>query len=108
MNNSPFKAILVTKGRKTGKEHSVWLRAVRYNEKLYFSRHKADGDWIKNAIENPEIKVEFDNSSFSGNASLVNDESLAKKISELKYPNEERANEKRVVLEVTLLDSKLN
>jgi len=33
---------------------------------------------------------------------------LTKKISELKYPNEERANEKRVVLEVTLLDYKLN
>ncbi len=108
MNNSAFKAILVTKGRKTGKEHSVWLRAVRYNEKLYFSRHKEDGDWIKNAIENPEVKVKFDKSSFSGKASLVNDESLAKKISELKYPNEERANEKRVVLEVTLLDYKLN
>jgi len=108
MNNSAFKAILVTKGRKTGKEHSVWLRAVRYNEKLYFSRLKADGDWIKNAIKNPEVKVEFDNSSFPGKATLVNDESLAKKISELKYPNEERANEKRVVLEVTLLDYKLN
>ena len=31
-----FRPILVTKGRKTGKSHSVWLRAVKYNEKIYF------------------------------------------------------------------------
>jgi len=71
MNNSAFKAILVTKGRKTGKEHSVWLRAVRYNEKLYFSRHKADGDWIKNAIENPEVKVKMTIGYKQHRASLV-------------------------------------
>ena len=102
MNNQVVKAILTTKGRKTGKEHSVWLRAVLYNEKIYFSRHKLDGDWIKNAIANPDVKVEFDDSSFFGRALLVSDEDLAKKISELKYPGEERAKEKRVVLEVRL------
>jgi len=101
-NNHIVKALLVTKGRKTQKEHAVWLRAVLYNDKVYFSRHKLDGDWIKNAISNPEVRVEFDNSSFSGKATLVLDEYLARKISELKYPGEERARENRVVLEVSL------
>ena len=101
-NNHAIKALLITKGRRTQKEHSVWLRAVLYNDKIYFSRHKLDGDWIKNAITNPEVRVEFDNSRFSGMATLVSDEFLAKKISELKYPGEERAKENRVVLEVTL------
>ena len=101
-NNQAIKALLITKGRKTQKEHSVWLRAVLYNDKVYFSRHKLDGDWIKNAIANPEVRVEFDNSRFSGKAVLVSNETLAKKISELKYPGEERAKENRVVLEVTL------
>ena len=101
-NNHAIKALLITKGRRTQKEHSVWLRAVLYNDKIYFSRHKLDGDWIKNAITNPEVRVEFDNSRFSGMATLVSDEALAKKISELKYPGEERAKENRVVLEVTL------
>ena len=101
-NNHAIKALLITKGRRTQKEHSVWLRAVLYNDKIYFSRHKLDGDWIKNAITNPEVRVEFDNSRFSGMAVLVSDKSLAKKISELKYPGEERAKENRVVLEVTL------
>ena len=101
-NNQAFRAVLTTKGRKTGKEHSVKLRAVRYEGKIYFSRHRLDGDWIKNAISNAEVKVEFDNSSFSGKAMLVHDDNLAKKISELKYPGEERGKESRVVLQVSL------
>ena len=48
-----FRPMLVTKGRKTGNSHAVWLRAVNYNEKIYFSRHRPDGDWFQNAIANP-------------------------------------------------------
>jgi hypothetical protein len=40
---------------------------------------------------------------FSGIASLVTDENLAKKISQLKY-SDKRAQESRVVLEVTLCE----
>jgi len=42
-----FRPLLVTKGRKTGKEHTVMLRAVNHDGKIYFSRHKPDGDWFK-------------------------------------------------------------
>ncbi len=73
-----------------------------YMDKIYFSRHRLDGDWIKNAISNSDVKVKFDNSSFSGKVILVSDKKLAKKISELKYPGEERAKENRVVLEVSV------
>ena len=44
---------------------------------------------------------------FTGNASLVTDEKLNQKISQLKYPGEQRANEKRVAIEV-ILDSNKN
>ncbi len=81
------------------------LRAVNYNGKIYFSRHKPDGDWFKNALTNSEVTIEYNNFVFSGNAKLVTDEELSKKISQLKYPGEERAKEKRVTIEVTL-DSK--
>ena len=101
-NNQAFRAILTTKGRKTGREHSVMLLAVAYEDKIFFSRHRPDGDWIKNAISNSDVKVEFDNSSFSGKAMLVSDDNLAKRISELKYPGEERGKESRVVLQVSL------
>jgi len=86
----------------TGKQHSVMLRAVKYNGKIYFSRHLPDGDWFKNALKNSEVKIEYNNSVFSGNAKLVTDEELSKKISHLKYPGEKRAKEKRVTIEVTL------
>ena len=98
------KAVLTTMGRKTGKEHSVWLRGVLYNEKIYFSRHRPDGDWFQNASKNPDVKVSYDGKNLVGKASVVLDEKLAQKISELKYPGEERAKEKRVVIEVTLCE----
>ena len=96
-----FKAILETKGRKTEKTHQVELLVVRYNEKLYFSRRNANSDWLKNAIENPDVRVEINGQNFVGKASLVEDDSLCKKISQLKYRDEKRANEHRIVLEVT-------
>ncbi len=102
--NEVFKAVLITKGRKTGKTHSVRLRAVMYDDKFYFSRHRPDGDWFQNALVNPDVIVEFDNKKISGKASLITNEQLATKISQLKYPDEERANEKRVVLQVTLYE----
>ena len=100
-----FRPILTTRGRKTGNPHSVMLRAVNHNGKIYFSRHRPDGDWFKNAIANPQVKIEYNNSILSGQAKRVTDEKLNEKISQLKYPGEERAKEKRVTIEVTL-DSK--
>lgn len=103
-NNQVFTAILTTTGRKTGKSHSVKLRAVVYKGKLYFSRHKPDGDWFLNAVSNPEVEVEFDGMKISGKAFVVKSDELSEKISQLKYPSEDRANEKRVVLAVTLCE----
>lgn len=104
MRPSAFRATLVTKGRKTGREHTVWLRAVSYDDMVYFSRRNEDSDWLKNALANHTVRVEWDNKSHSGMASLVTDQVLVKKISELKYPGEERAQEARVVLQVRLDD----
>ena len=98
-----FKAILITKGRKTGKPHAVELRAVFYNNMMYFSRRNSQSDWLKNAITNPEVKVEYDGKTFSGIASLVTDKSLAQKISQLKYVDK-RSEESRIVLQVTLCE----
>ena len=103
-NEQTFRAELTTKGRISGKEHSVWLKAVMFNDKLFFSRHRPDSDWFKNAIVNSDVKVQYNNQVMKGIASVVTEENLAKKISQLKYPGEQRADEKRVVLEVTLYE----
>tara|TARA_Y100000590_G_scaffold26997_1_gene30352 strand:- start:9322 stop:9675 length:354 start_codon:yes stop_codon:yes gene_type:complete len=104
-NNLTFKAILTTVGRKTGKEHSVWAKAVTYNNMIYFSRRNSNSDWLKNAIANPRVKVEFDGQEFSGNARLVQEEELSKKISTLKYTEKNRQEESRIVLEVQISDA---
>ena len=102
INNLTFKAILTTIGRKTGNEHSVWAKAVTYNDMIYFSRRNPNSDWIKNAIANPKVKVKFDGKEFSGNARLVQEEELSKKISTLKYTDKNRQDESRIVLEIQI------
>ena len=97
-----FRPTLITKGRISGKLHSVELRAVNHNGRIYVSRHKPDGDWFKNAIKNPSVKIEYNGQTCSGTASQITDEEFNRKISELKYPGEERAKEKRVTIEITL------
>ena len=102
VNNLTFKAILTTVGRNTGKKHSVWAKAVTYNDRIYFSRRNPNSDWLKNAIVNPEVKVEFDGKQFSGVARLVKDEILARTSSSIKYTEKSRQEESRIVLEVEL------
>jgi hypothetical protein len=97
-----FRAALVTSGRVTEQPHSVILRGVKYNDKIYFSRHRPDSDWFKNAITNFAVVIKYKDSSYSGNARIVTDEDLNQKISQLKYPGEKRAAEKRVAVEITL------
>ena len=97
-----FRAFLITTGRITKQSHSVTLRGVKYNDKIYFSRHRPDSDWFKNAITNSAVVIQYDGFSYPGVAKMVIDENLNQKISELKYPGEKRAKEKRVAIEITL------
>ena len=102
-NSQVFKAILITKGRKTGKLHAVELRAVYYNKMIYFSRRNPNSDWLKNAIANPDVTIEYSNESHTGEASIVIDEEIARKISHMKY-SDKRSEESRIALEVKLYE----
>ena len=97
-----FRAVLVTTGRSTGARHSVELLAVGHAGRVYFSRHRPDSDWFKNAVSNPSVGVDTGGAQYRGTAREVADERLAARISALKYPGQARASEKRAVLEVTL------
>ena len=94
-----FKAVLVTTGRKSGKEHSVEARAVFYNGKFYFSRRNPNSDWLKNALHKPNVKIIYQGKSTEGIALLVNDQELCKKISQIKYADK-RSEEARIVLQI--------
>lgn len=100
-HSSVFKAVLGTIGRKTSAIHKVMLLAVMYDKKIYFSRHRPDSDWFKNVLANPKVTVQYNTRTYHGTARLVKDEEVARTISRLKYPGEDRADEKRVVIEVT-------
>jgi len=93
------RAVLVTTGRKSGKAHAVEIRTVVHKGKFYFSRRNPDSDWLKNALCNPNVKIEYQNNTISGTASLVSDQELCKKISQIKY-SDKRSEEPRIVLEV--------
>ncbi|MEO9276938.1 MAG: nitroreductase/quinone reductase family protein [Nitrososphaera sp.] len=101
LQEGAFRSTLVTIGRKTGVEHTVELRAVYHNGKFYFSRRNPNSDWLKNAISNPKVKVQYNDHILEGTASLVTDEQICKKISNLKY-SDHRSEDARIVLEVTL------
>jgi hypothetical protein len=94
-----FKSILVTTGRKSGREHSVQLRTVSYNGRFYFSRKDPNSDWLKNALVTPNVKIQYQERLVSGIASLVGDKELCKKISQMKY-QDKRSEEARIVLQV--------
>lgn len=98
-----FNATLVTIGRNSGKEHTVEIRAVFYKGKFYFSRRNSTSDWLKNALYNPKVKIEFQGRLIFGIASLVKDQELCKKISQMKYADK-RSEEVRIVVEVTLCE----
>ena len=102
IEESLFRAVLVTRGRVSGQPHSVILKGVKFNDKIYFSRHKPDSDWFKNIISNSTVVIRYHDSEYSGIAKTVTDEVLNKKISQLKFPGEKKANEKRVAIEITL------
>lgn len=96
-----FKAILITRGRNTGKPHAVELRAVYHNKTIYFSRRNPNSDWLKNTVTNSDVIIEYNNESYAGRASIVTDKDIARKISHLKY-SDKRSEEPRIVLEVKL------
>lgn len=99
-DGGPFRADLVTRGRRTGRPHRVTLRGVEHSGRLYFSRHRPDGDWFKNALADPAVEVHRGGTAVRGTARQVTDEALLARVSELKYPGEQRAAERRVAIEV--------
>jgi len=98
-----FKAILITKGRNTGKLHAVELRAVYYNKRVYFSRRNPNSDWLRNSLVNPDVTIKYNNESRTGKASIVIDEEITRKISHMKY-SDKRSEESRIALEVKLYE----
>lgn len=98
-DGSSFLGNLTTIGRVTGEEHTVALRLVFYKGNFYASRKTADGDWFKNILINPLVIIEVNGEKINGRAEMVKDGKLSRKISELKY-SDRRREENRVIVEI--------
>lgn len=101
-NGSAFMAVLTTRGRVTGRAHSRPLRAVAHGGRIYFSRRRPDSDWFKNAVADPHVSVRIGDAEYAGTAERVTDEGRVRIISEIKYPGQKRAGDRRVAVQVTL------
>ena len=104
MEDGAFRARLTTRGRRSGRPHTVWLTAVSHGGDFYFSRHEANSDWFLNALADPAVEVRVGGEVLRGRASRDVDPELLSAISALKYPGQSRAAERRVAIRVTAWD----
>ena len=73
---------LTTRGRKTGRAHTVELWFAIHNDKIYLSHEGRDTDWMKNISNSGEVTFEIGGETFDGRATYLEDgtdEALAAK-----------------------------
>ena len=64
---------LTTRGRKTGKPHTVELWFAVAEKKVYLSHEGTYTDWMKNILENSQVEFRIGKTKFKGNAHIAKD-----------------------------------
>ena len=62
---------LTTKGRKTGRPHTVELWFATDEGKVYLSHEGEETDWMKNLKQNGEVSFEIGGEKFTGKGHYV-------------------------------------
>jgi deazaflavin-dependent oxidoreductase (nitroreductase family) len=62
---------LTTRGRKTGKPHTVELWFAVAGKKVYLSHEGAYSDWMKNIVEDGRVEFKIAKIQFKGNARIA-------------------------------------
>jgi deazaflavin-dependent oxidoreductase (nitroreductase family) len=62
---------LTTRGRKTGKPHTVELWFATAAKKIYLSHEGAYTDWMKNILDNNRVEFKIGKILFKGNARIA-------------------------------------
>lgn len=64
---------LTTRGRKTGKPHTVevWFAYAKESKKIYLSHEGKHPDWMKNLEKDGRVKVKIGSLEFGATAKLV-------------------------------------
>lgn len=80
---------LTTAGRRSGRPHTIEIWFALQDHTLYMlSGGREKADWVKNALQHPEVQLRIQATQFVGRARLVNDaqeDALARKIVYDKY-----------------------
>ena len=64
---------ITTRGRKTGKPHTVPIWFVVDGATVYLATLDARRDWVRNAGKTPDVVLDFDGVRVRGHASVVTD-----------------------------------
>ncbi len=80
---------LTTKGRVSGRDHTIEIWFALQGQTLYMLSGGRDrSDWVKNILRNPAVEVTILGNRFSGQARLISDaeeDALARKLLYDKY-----------------------
>lgn len=75
---------VVTRGRRSGREHVVELWFGVFNESIYFiSGNGRSADWFANMVAYPEVEVRFDNDRRFGVARVISDADERRRLGDL-------------------------
>jgi len=66
---------LTTKGRRTGKRHTVELWFAVSDGKVYLSHEGKETDWMMNINQNSQVSFEIGGKVITGNGRYINDPS---------------------------------
>jgi deazaflavin-dependent oxidoreductase (nitroreductase family) len=64
---------ITTRGRRTGKPHTVTIWFVVDDATVYLSTLKARRDWVRNLTRTPDVTLEAGDMRFQGRARTVTD-----------------------------------
>jgi deazaflavin-dependent oxidoreductase (nitroreductase family) len=70
---------LTTKGRKTGRPHSVELWFAVSDSKVFLSHEGKETDWMKNIKQNGEVSFEIGGEHFTGNGHYIENSDEARR-----------------------------
>ena len=62
---------LTTRGRKTGKPHTVELWFAAAGKKVYLSHEGAYTDWMRNIPDDSRVEFKIGKTQFEGNARIA-------------------------------------
>src|SRR2546426_4636801 len=74
---------ITTRGRRTGKPHTVPIWFVADGATLYLATLNAKRDWVRNLRKTPDVALEVDDLRLRGQASVVAEPALEGRIREL-------------------------